>query len=323
VPIPNLQISDSVGAATYHSCVTEQTTGTSFMAYLSPAVPMQLDSVIFALLPGTGIPRTLGARGVTTGDDRPAEPVLMVGYDFPEQTAAAVSKTVQETRDVDAFLRDAVPVGRVTRDSRTNPSDPPDVLAHIDGSEFGIEATQFVPPDSELDKSNSIVGRWMAFERFRDKVLEQDPYTLSQHRGLLTVMHFGRSSASPNQRLPPKPANLGSAIAALRTAQPIVRDGSAAAAPEHESDVIQWSSDRSIFFAWTELPFWYASPFRNQMGFELALGYHATITRSDLRAELRRVISDHDNRKRKHSSSLSTRPCGPGCSSQSTGQSPR
>jgi hypothetical protein len=31
------------------------------------------------------------------------------------------------------------------------------------------------------------------------------------------------------------------------------------------------------------------------MGFELALGYHATVTRTDLRNELRRLIEDHDS----------------------------
>lgn len=254
----------------------------------------------FSLLPGTAIPRALAAQGVTTGDDRPAEPALVVAFEFPQQKTGAVSKPVQETRDVDAFLRDLLPSGRITRPSIENPKDPPDVLACIDGSEVGIEATQLILPDSELDRSNSIVGRWMAFERFRTKVLEQDPNTLSQHRGLLTVMHFGgQSSASPDQRMPPKRANLGSAIAALTAAEPIVRDANSAASPNPKdvnlNDVIRWSSDKSVFFTWTTLPPWYSSPFYSKMGFELALGYHATLTRSELRAELIRVIAIHDS----------------------------
>lgn len=72
-----------------------------------------------------------------------------------------------------------------------------------------------------------------------------------------------------------------------------------AAATSHptlnESEVIQWSSDRSIFFTWTPLPPWYSSPFHDRMGFELAVGYHATVTQTDVRGELRRIVEDHDS----------------------------
>jgi hypothetical protein len=279
--------------------MVEQPLSTSFMAYFSSPVGITIDRIAFSLLPGTTLPRLVASQGGTIGGDQPGEPVLVVAFDFPQQSTAAVSKPVQETRDVDAFLRDAVPVGRVTGPSVVNPNDPPDVLAYIDGTEVGIEATQFIPPDSELDHSKSIVGRWIAFERFRDMVLKQDPNTLARHQGLLAVMHFGGlSSASATQRLPPKRANLGSAIAALRTAEPVVREGNSAASPKfNQSDVIHWSSDKSVFFTWAALPPWYSSPFCDQMGFELALGYHATVTRSDLRDELRRVITDHDNER--------------------------
>jgi hypothetical protein len=280
--------------------VEEPPRSVSSWVFFSPSVEMRIERMAFSLLPGTTIPRAVAAQGVTTGDDRPTEPALVVAFDFPQQKGGVVSKPVQETRDVDAFLGDLLHSGRITRPSIVNPNDPPDVLACIDGTEVGIEATQLIPPDSELDQSNSIVGRWMTFERFRSKVLEQDPNTLAQHRGLLTVMHFGDlSSASPAQRLPPKRANLDSAIVALRTAEPIVRDGNSAASPNPNdvnlNEVIRWSSDKSVFFTWAALPPWYASPFRSQMGFELALGYHATLTRSELRDELRRVIADHDS----------------------------
>lgn len=54
---------------------------------------------------------------------------------------------------------------------------------------------------------------------------------------------------------------------------------------------------RNLIFTWTQLPPWYQSPFYNRMGFELALGYHATVTRSDLRDELFRLIDDHDGQE--------------------------
>lgn len=268
------------------------------MVYTSASVNMTMQGVAFLPFPGTAIPRCMATWGVTSGDDRPAEPVLVMGFDFPEQTAVAVDKATHEIRDVDAFLRDALPPGRVTSACIGNPNDPPDVLAFVDGNQFGIEAAQLLPPEPELDKANWIVGRWRSFEQFRDKVLEQDPNTLRQHRGLLTVMHFGgQTPADAANRLPPKRANLGSAIAALRTAKPVVRDGmDAANPPPHvdDSEVRQWSSDKSIFFTWTQLPPWYQSPFYNRMGFELALGYHATVTRSDLRDELFRLNDGHD-----------------------------
>lgn len=249
--------------------MTEQSQFVSTISF-SPAVNMQNLRLAFSFMPGLPVPRCLAAKGVTSGD-QPAEPALVVAFDFPQQKAEPTSRQVQETRDVDAFLRDLLPSGRVTSDSTANPNDPPDVLAHIDGNEVGIEAAQFVPPDSELDPSNSIAGRWRSFESFRAKVLEQEPNTLAQHRGLLVIMHFGgQTNASAAKRLPPKRANLGSAIAAIRAAVPIVQDPMAAAAtpPSNVADYTQWSSDRSVYFTWTPLQHFYSSRFYSQTGFE-------------------------------------------------------
>ncbi|STZ53011.1 Uncharacterised protein [Mycobacterium senegalense] len=52
-----------------------------------------------------------------------------------------------------------------------------------------------------------------------------------------------------------------------------------------------------MYFTWTPLPQWYTSRFHGQMGFELALGYHATVTQTDLRNELRRIIEGHNSAK--------------------------
>ncbi|WP_322859551.1 hypothetical protein U8D42_17245 [Mycobacterium europaeum] len=279
--------------------MTEGQVGFSSFAFFSPSTSMTIKGVAFTALPGTAIPRCLAAFGTTTEtDDRPAEPALVVAFDFPEITANPVSKPVQETRDVDAFLRDSVARCRITSPSVVNHNDPPDVLAYVDEQEFGIEAAQLLPPDCGVDRSNSIVGRWKSFEAFRDKVIEEDWGNVRQHRGLLVVMHFGQTGATPTERLPPRRANLGSAIAALRTSQPVIRDPMAAATSHptlNESEVIQWSSDRSIFFTWTPLPPWYSSPFHDRMGFELAVGYHATVTQTDVRGELRRIVEDHDS----------------------------
>lgn len=269
---------------------------TSFNVFLSPSVDMQMHRIIFAFLPNTTIPFIVASEGVTQAD---TEPAVIVAFDFPQQELAPASKGVQETRDVDAFLSDALPAGRITSPSIVNPNDPPDVLAYIDGNQFGLEATQFIPPDSELSKSNSIIGRWMVFERFRNKILQEDPNTLAQHRGLIVVVHFGKIGAGPAERLPPKPADVDSAIASLKAVEPIIRDSATAVSPNpgNMSDIVRWSADKSAFLTWTPLPPWCTSPFYDQMGFELALGYHVTITQTEIRDELRRVIADHDSEK--------------------------
>jgi hypothetical protein len=64
-----------------------------------------------------------------------------------------------------------------------------------------------------------------------------------------------------------------------------------------ESDVIRYSADRSVGFTWAKLPPGYSSPFHSQMKFELALGYYLTATLGDLRSELRRLITAHDNER--------------------------
>jgi hypothetical protein len=276
-----------------------QQAGFSSLAFFSPTTNMTIEGLAFQPLPNTFIPRGVAAFGTTTASSaRPAEPALVIAFDFPEIVATPVSKSSQEVRDVDAFLCDSVGRNRITSPSVVNLSDPPDVLSYVDGHELGIEAAQFLPPDCGVDRANSIVGRWMSFNAFRDKVFDEDWRNVRQHRGLLAVMNFGELGATPAERLPPKRANLGSAIAALRTAQPVVRDAMAAATPNptlDTADVMQWSSDRSVFFTWTPLPPWYTSPFYDRMGFELALGYHATVTQTDVRGELRRIVDDHDS----------------------------
>ncbi|WP_167838128.1 hypothetical protein [Mycolicibacterium sp. NCC-Tsukiji] len=122
----------------------------------APAVNMHTPRLAFSFMPGLPVPRCLAATGVTTKDDLTEEPALVVAFDFPQQKAEPASKQVQETRDVDAFVRDLLPPERITSASTINPNDPPDVLAHIDGNGVGIEAAQFVSPDFELDGGEGV-----------------------------------------------------------------------------------------------------------------------------------------------------------------------
>lgn len=259
---------------------------------------MATTEAAWSFLPGTHTPRGAALLGVTTGDDRPGEPVIVVMFDLPQQKFSPVDKRVQETRDVDAFLRDILPADRITYPCIANLDEPPDVFANIDGKQFGIEATQFLPPDQDLDKSVSIVGRWMLFEKLRDKILRDETNLFAQHQGTLAVINFGKTGDTSAERLPPKPAGVDSVVEELKSVQPILRDGRTAANPPltlQDSEVLRWSADRSCFFTWTALPPWYTSRFYDKMGFELALGYYVTLTQTDLRKELRRLIEDHDN----------------------------
>jgi hypothetical protein len=52
-----------------------------------------------------------------------------------------VDKDIQELNDVNEFLRDSLPLGRIISAPVVNPNDPPDVIAYVDGNKVGIEAT--------------------------------------------------------------------------------------------------------------------------------------------------------------------------------------
>ncbi|WP_154606725.1 hypothetical protein [Rhodococcus sp. AQ5-07] len=51
----------------------------------------------------------------------------------------------------------------------------------------------------------------------------------------------------------------------------------------------------SVGCTWAGLPDEYQSGLRRAIGFDIALAYHETYTRSTLRAELRRIIEQHDD----------------------------
>jgi len=221
------------------------------------------------------------------------EPALVIAFDIPSQTCESVDyKETQELHDVNTFLIDCLPVARITAESIPSPNDPPDVVAFVDGRGLEIEATHFLLPESELDKSKSIISRWMMFDRLRKSILDHEsPQDLSHHRAMNVMVWFGGMAEDREQHLPPKRnVDIASAIAALKRVTP--------PPPVIEMidnpDVVRWSDDQSVGFSWGPLPLGYTSPFFEQMQFELGLGYDVMIKRSDLRAELRRLVIAHD-----------------------------
>jgi hypothetical protein len=91
------------------------------------------------------------------------DPAATIGFEFPLQTHHPVDQPGQELDDVNVFLRDSLPTERITLPAKTNPADPPDVIAYVDGQELGIEAAQLLLPD-ELGPANSAIARWKPFQ---------------------------------------------------------------------------------------------------------------------------------------------------------------
>ncbi len=224
-----------------------------------------------------------------------------IGFDFPNQTRVPVDKDIQELDDVSEFLLDSLSPERITSAPVVNPNDPPDVITYVDENEVGIEATQFILPETELDPANSLIGRWQTFDRFRQKILQGSrPEDFAQQEGLLAVANFGGIGGTARQRLPPnRPVDVDSAIVALKRMTPVVRERQPGGQKNLTlSDVIKFSADGSIGFTWaSHCPPGYSSPFHSQMNFELALGFYATVTQRSLRSELRRLITAHDNER--------------------------
>jgi hypothetical protein len=57
---------------------------------------------------------------------------------------------------------------------------------------------------------------------------------------------------------------------------------------------VAWNADQSIGVTWADLPDGYESTFFALLGFELALVHGQAIRLADARAELRRVVEQHD-----------------------------
>lgn len=271
--------------------------GYSFTTFLPGDI--QPEKIVSAIHPGAGIPIIFGWIGKTHSD---GDLAATIGFEYPVQTHQPTDKSGQELNDVNIFIRDSVEPERITLQPVTNPKDPPDVIAYVDGQPVGIEATQLLLPEVQLNPANSAIGRWSVFDRLRQKLVQESSiHDFAQHEGLLVVAYFGGYSGSPGDRLPPaRAAVVDSVIAELKQMTPIVKplvlggqQNSVEAVP------IRYSADQSVGFTWSKLPpgYGYLSPFYLKMKFELALGYHVTITLSDIKSELRRIIAAHDNPK--------------------------
>jgi hypothetical protein len=274
--------------------VADSEWGYSFATFLPGDI--QPERIECPIHPGTGVPIVVAFVGKTHAD---GDAAATIGFEFPFQTHRPVDQPRQELNDVTLFLRDSLPPERITLPAKVNSPDPPDVIACVDGQELGIEATQLLLPDA-LGPANSAIARWTMFDKLRQKILdESNSQDFAQHEGLLAVAYFGDFVGSPKERLPPRrPIDVESAIAELKQMNPVVRPLVIGAQQDaKESDFIRYSADKSVGFTWSKLPPGYGllSPFHAQMKFELAMGYHSTVTLNDLRAELRRLITEHDN----------------------------
>mgnify|MGYP005993334585 FL=1 len=242
-----------------------------------------------------GLTDLIGAVGVV---DSTEEPVVMVAMELPEARSAGRSKSEQEIEDVAAFVRDHLSVPNLERISPgSHRNEPPDCLVSIRGREFAVETAQLMLPSKA--KYPNAVGRWKLFEQLREHLFRDcgrlQP-RLRQHRGSMVSVWFNLDGEN---RLPPRGNEIEHMIDHLKSVSPpsgeVLRRLHRASDTIPANTVINQNAAGSVGCTWAALPVDYRSSLRATLGFDIGLAYHDSFTRSDLRAELKRVVQQHDD----------------------------
>lgn len=258
--------------------------------------PMTIRSVIVSQI----IPGLLDLNAVAGFTTDTAEPAFILTTEIPTSQQSSRTKQQQETDDVHAFLTACVPasdVGTVIPGPHKN--DPPDCIAHIRNRQYTIETAQLMLP-TRNGKPNSI-GRWKLFEQLRDQLFREAgrlQSRLRQHHGYMVAVWFNLDTEN---RLPPRGREIAEMVDHLKATQPpgpeffdpLRRQGAPETIPA--GTAMTHNEPGSVGCTWAGLPNEYKSGLRRAIGFDIALAYHETYTRSTLRAELRRIIEQHDD----------------------------
>ncbi|WP_405151070.1 hypothetical protein OG308_15790 [Nocardia salmonicida] len=234
--------------------------------------------------------------GVTNGTE---EPVSVLVMEVPHAKSAKRSKQEQETDDVLAFLSACnLSSNALAVVPGPDGNEPPDCLADVGDRRYAIEAAQLMLP-SPNSKANS-VARWRIFEQLSDELFRQSgrlQSRLRQHRGHMVTVWFNFDS---DNRLPPRNGNISEMVDHLKNAHPPIKDdfepiyrGLPKTIPPNTA--IKYNESKSVGCTWTALPPTYQSALQRAIGFDIGLAYYETYTQSMLRAELRRVIEQHDD----------------------------
>ncbi len=236
-----------------------------------------------------------GMAGVTKETQ---EPVFIVATELPTSRQPPRSKQEQETGDVKAFLTaGGVPSFEVVPGPHKN--DPPDCLVDVGDRRYAIETAQLLLP-ARKGKPNA-VGRWKLFEQLRDQLFRQSgrlQSRLRQHRGYMVTVWFNMEDEN---RLPPRTREIDQMIDHLKAVRPPGKD---LVAPSYvarlpntipPNTVMNQNDSKSVGCTWAALPPGVQSGLQRAIGFDLALAYFETYTQSMLRAELVRIIDQHDD----------------------------
>lgn len=264
-------------------------------------LPMQLDvaiesDAVFAAWNSTGMMVTLGIRGIQRDS---GEPVVFFACDVPEAVRAPMDKPEQELRDVEEaltyLLTEPESPELISVVPGPHPNDPPDVIANLSDGSLACEAFQLHMPATG-HKGNVSPGREARFDRLRSQLIAQAAQvrtTVQAHVGSVVYVWFGDPGAPADVRQPDRDAaNLIDLLQANSppSGPPPTDPWPTTAPPDH----VQWNTDKTLGLTWSSLPPPYVSDFRSAFGFELALVHGVTIRRSDITAELRRLVEQHD-----------------------------
>lgn len=238
----------------------------------------------------------LGSRGVATSN---REPMVVIATEIPSFIRSPLTKTEQELRDLLDFARREIPdIEAKALKAGREPNSAPDAILDLPTGAVRLEAAQIHLPPSNLLGTN--MHRWAVFQQIRSSLISRSAIlagALRSHRGLVVYVWFmDAASGDPQFSLPPRKNPVDAVVHLLRTSEPGAPDSSVQNHPPDQapSGAVAWTADRNIGVSWGDLPPGYTSPFMQALGFELGLAGSASFKRSHIRAELRRIIEQHD-----------------------------
>jgi hypothetical protein len=238
----------------------------------------------------------LGSMGIATAN---REPMVVIVAEIPNMVRPPMDKSAQELRDLLDFARREVP--SVEDDALApgpDPNAPPDAVLELPQGAVRLEAAQIHVPATNTMGTN--MSRWAIFERLRASLISRSAVlagALRRHRGFVIYVWFtdptgdGVQFALPPRQDPSK--GLVDLLVSSRPSEPVrgVTDRLPSTAP---GDAVVWSEDRQVGISWADLPSGYQSPFMRAFGFEIGLAGSISFKQSNVRAELCRIIKQHD-----------------------------
>jgi hypothetical protein len=237
----------------------------------------------------------LGSAGVATSN---REPMIVVAAEVPSLVRSPMTKAEQELNDLLDFARREVPTVRAEAlVPGPEPNSAPDALLELQTSVVRLEAAQLhVPATSALGTN---MHRWAIFDQIRSSLISESAIlasALRRHRGTIVYVWFMDPGEGDSQfSLPPRKAPAKALVELLHGSRPSATlPGTMNRLATPAPDAVAWSADASVGASWGDLPTGYRSPFVQALGFELGLGGSVSFKRSHVRAELRRIVEQHD-----------------------------